>query len=45
MPEVTYYESPEVNAFATGASKNNSLVAVSTGLLSSMSEKEIQAVI
>ena len=30
MPEVMYYESKEVNAFATGATKNSSLVAVST---------------
>lgn len=45
MPEVTYYTSNEVNAFATGASKNSSLVAVSTGLLHVMTEKEIAAVI
>lgn len=36
MPEVGYYESAEPNAFATGASKNSSLVAVSTGLLNQM---------
>lgn len=36
MPEVAIYESPEVNAFATGPSRNNSLVAVSTGLLNRM---------
>lgn len=40
-----YYESKEVNAFATGASKNNSLVAVSSGLLHAMTEKEIAAVV
>lgn len=45
LPEIMYYESKEVNAFATGASKNNSLVAVSTGLLHTMNEKEISAVI
>ena len=38
MPEVAIYDSPEMNAFATGPSKNNSLVAVSTGLLHSMSQ-------
>ena len=42
MPEVGIYESPEVNAFATGPSKSNSLVAVSTGLLSSMTDDEIE---
>jgi heat shock protein HtpX len=42
MPEVGYYESGEVNAFATGASKNSSLVAVSTGLLEVMNETEIK---
>jgi heat shock protein HtpX len=36
MPQVGIYDSPEVNAFATGASKNRSLVAVSSGLLRSM---------
>lgn len=36
MPEVGYYESGEPNAFATGATKNRSLVAVSTGLLNHM---------
>lgn len=36
MPEVGYYESADPNAFATGASKNSSLVAVSTGLLNQM---------
>jgi len=44
MPEVAIYEG-EPNAFATGASKNNSLVAVSTGLLQSMSRDEAEAVL
>ncbi|MBY0553819.1 protease HtpX [bacterium] len=45
MPEVGYYESDELNAFATGPSKNNSLVAVSTGLLARMNEKELDGVL
>ena len=45
MPEVGVFENPSPNAFATGRSQNSSLVAVSTGLLNSMSEKEIEAVI
>lgn len=45
MPEVAIYESPEMNAFATGASKNKSLVAVSTGLLNNMRDDEIRAVL
>lgn len=45
MPEVGYYESSDPNAFATGPSKNNSLVAVSTGLLHSMDKDEIEWVI
>lgn len=45
MPEVGIYNSPEVNAFATGPSKNNSLVAVSTGLLNSMTEDEVEGVL
>lgn len=45
MPEVGIYESSEPNAFATGPSKNKSLVAVSTGLLTSMNESEIQGVV
>ncbi|MFN8369557.1 MAG: protease HtpX [Bacteriovoracaceae bacterium] len=45
MPEVGIYESPEINAFATGPSKSNSLVAVSTGLLNRMNEREIKGVI
>ena len=44
MPEIAIYEG-EPNAFATGASKNNSLVAVSTGLLQSMSKDEVEAVL
>ncbi len=45
MPEVGYFNNPAPNAFATGASKNNSLVAVSTGLLQVMSRDEVEAVI
>jgi heat shock protein HtpX len=45
MPEVAVWESPEVNAFATGPSKSRSLVAVSTGLLRSMRREEVEGVI
>lgn len=45
MPEVGIYESPEVNAFATGPSRNRSLVAVSTGLLTRMRRDEIEGVL
>ena len=45
MPEVGIYESPEVNAFATGPSKKRSLVAVSTGILRSMKRNELEAVL
>jgi heat shock protein HtpX len=45
MPEVGIYDSPEVNAFATGPSKNNALVAVSTGLLRSMDKRSVDGVI
>ncbi len=45
MPEVGIYEAPEINAFATGPSKNNSLVAVSTGLLRALSREEAEGVI
>lgn len=45
MPEVAIYDSPEINAFATGASRNNALVAVSTGLLSNMSPDEVEGVL
>ena len=44
-PEVAIYHSADVNAFATGASKNNSLVAVSTGLLNKMTRGEAEAVL
>jgi heat shock protein HtpX len=45
MPEVGIYNSPEVNAFATGPSKSRSLVAVSTGLLRSMRRDEVEGVL
>jgi heat shock protein HtpX len=45
MPEVGIYSSPEVNAFATGPSKSNSLVAVSTGLLERMNDDELEGVL
>lgn len=45
MPEIAIYDSPEVNAFATGMSKNASLVAVSSGLLRTMTKEEAEAVI
>ena len=45
MPEVGFYESPEVNAFATGPSKKRSLVAVSTGLLKGMGRQEVEGVL
>ncbi len=45
MPEVGIYESPEVNAFATGPSKSNSLVAVSTGLLNRMDDPAVEGVL
>jgi heat shock protein HtpX len=45
MPEVGIYNSPEVNAFATGPSKSNSLVAVSTGLLGAMNWDELEGVL
>lgn len=45
VPEVAIYHSPEVNAFATGPSRNNSLVAVSSGLLNQMSEAELEGVL
>lgn len=44
-PEVAVYRSPEPNAFATGASRNSSLVAVSTGLLEHMNKDEVEAVL
>jgi heat shock protein HtpX len=45
MPEVAIYDAPEMNAFATGATRNHALVAVSTGLLQQMSHDEIEAVL
>ncbi len=45
MPEVAVFDSPEPNAFATGARRNSALVAVSTGLLSQMQPNEIEAVL
>lgn len=45
MPEVGIYQSPELNAFATGATKKSSLVAVSTGLLQKMSREEQEGVL
>lgn len=45
MPEVAIFPSPAMNAFATGASKNKALVAVSQGLLDNMSQGEIEAVL
>ncbi|WP_440984669.1 protease HtpX [Xanthomonas sontii] len=45
MPEVAVYDGPEINAFATGANRNNALVAVSTGLLQNMTEGEAEAVL
>jgi len=45
MPEVAIYDGPEINAFATGPSRNNSLVAVSTGLLRGMDRAEAEAVL
>lgn len=44
-PEVAIYEAPEINAFATGANRNNALVAVSTGLLNAMTRDEAEAVL
>ena len=45
MPEVGIYDSPDPNAFATGMSRNNALVAVSTGLMRSMGQGEVEAVL
>jgi len=45
MPDVALYDSPDMNAFATGMSKNHALVAVSTGLLHSMNRDQISAVL
>ena len=45
MPEVGYFESPEPNAFATGARRNSALVVVSTGLMNRMNRSEVEAVL
>ncbi|MEE4379620.1 MAG: protease HtpX [Candidatus Competibacteraceae bacterium] len=45
MPEVAVFDSPAPNAFATGANRNNALVAVSTGLLQHMNQDEVEAVL
>ena len=45
MPEVAIYDSPEINAFATGWNRNNALVAVSTGLMNNMTQDEAEAVL
>jgi heat shock protein HtpX len=45
MPEVAIYDSPEINAFATGWNRDNALVAVSTGLLNNMTQDEAEAVL
>ena len=45
MPEVAIFDSPDVNAFATGANRNSALVAVSSGLLRSMTRDEAEAVV
>lgn len=45
MPEVGIFNAPEPNAFATGMSRNSSLVAVSTGLLQRMNQDEVEAVL
>jgi heat shock protein HtpX len=44
-PEVAIYESPDLNAFATGPNRNKALVAVSSGLLSRLNQREIEAVL
>lgn len=45
MPEVAVYNSPDINAFATGMKKHSALVAVSTGLLQNMNRDEVEAVL
>lgn len=45
MPEIAVYDSPEINAFATGWNRDSALVAVSTGLLNQMSQEEAEAVL
>jgi heat shock protein HtpX len=44
-PEVAIYDSPDINAFATGPTRNNALVAVSTGLLAQLPQREVEAVL
>lgn len=45
MPEVWLYDAPDPNAFATGPTKNNAMVAVSTGLMENLNEDEVRAVL
>lgn len=45
LPQVAIYDSPDMNAFATGPTRNRALVAVSTGLLRSMNRREVEAVL
>jgi heat shock protein HtpX len=45
MPEVAVYDAPDMNAFATGMSRNNALVAVSSGLLQQMDREQVSAVL
>ena len=45
MPDVAIYDSPDMNAFATGMNRNHALVAVSTGLLQQMQRDEVEAVL
>ena len=45
MPEVGIFDNPQPNAFATGWNKNDALVAVSTGLLNTMTPDEVEAVL
>lgn len=45
MPQVAVYQAPDINAFATGARRNNSLIAISSGLLENMNHDEAEAVI
>ena len=45
MPEVAIYDSPDINAFATGIRRNHALIAVSTGLWQSMGQDEVAAVL
>jgi heat shock protein HtpX len=45
MPEVWVFDAPDPNAFATGPTKNNAMVAVSTGLLENLNEEEVRSVL